>query len=384
MKVPNVVMEHAQPPLTQIPADIVAATDYEPLARERMTASAWAYLQGGAADELTLRDNLDAFRRIRLLPRVLTDVGDGDTELNLLGRRHVAPILLAPVAYQQLAHPEGEQATALAASAMQAGMVVSTQSSLSLEALAQASQAPLWFQLYIQPDRVFTRELIARVEAAGYQALVVTVDAPINGARNREQRAGFALPPGVAPVNLQNMRPLPNEAVRAGGIPLLQTALVRSAATWADLQWLQSITKLPILLKGILAPDDAVRAADEGMAGVVVSNHGGRTLDSLPASIDALPAVARAVQGRIPLLLDGGIRRGTDIFKALALGASAVLVGRPFVHGLATAGAAGVVHVLHILRTELEMAMVLAGCRTLADIDATRLAPPVWPWHREA
>lgn len=366
-----------RPTLAQIPAEVVALGDYEPLARERMSASAWAYLQGGAADELTLRDNLDAFRRLRLLPRVLTDVGGGDIALTLLDHRHVSPILLAPVAYQQLAHPEGELATALAASAMQTCMVVSTQASTSLETLAQATQGPLWFQLYIQPDRPFTRELVARAEAAGYQALVVTVDAPVNGVRNREQRTGFTLPQGVVAVNLEGMRSLPDEPVRAGGIPLLQTKLVRSAATWDDVQWLRSITKLPILLKGILAPGDAVRAADEGIAGVVVSNHGGRTLDGLPATIDALPAIAHAVERRIPLLLDGGIRRGTDIFKALALGASAVLIGRPFVHGLAAAGASGVVHVLHILRTELEIAMVLTGCRTLADIDITRLAQPL-------
>jgi len=367
------VTTHPLPPLAQIPADVVAVMDYEPLARARMTASAWAYVQGGAADELTLADNVAAFRRLRLLPRVLGQVADGHTHVTLLGQRHAAPILLAPVAFQQLAHPEGECATALAASAMQTGMVVSTQSGIALETLAQNAQAPLWFQLYVQPDRDFTRALVARAEAAGYQALVLTVDAPVNGVRNREQRAGFTLPPGIAPVHLHGMRTLPAEPVRAGGVSLLQTEMVRRAATWEDVQWLRGITHLPILLKGILAPDDAVRAVDVGMAGVIVSNHGGRTLDSTPATIDALPAIARAVAQRIPLLLDGGIRRGTDVFKALALGASAVLVGRPFVYGLAAAGAPGVVHVLHMLRTELEIAMALAGCRTLADIDATRL-----------
>jgi len=363
------------PPLTQIPADVAAVMDYEPLARARMTAQAWAYLQGGAADELTLADNLAAFRRLRLLPRVLGKVADGNTRVTLFGQTHAAPILLAPVAFQQLAHPEGERATALAASAMQTGMVVSTQAGFDLETLARGAQAPLWFQLYIQPDRDFTRALVARAEAAGYQALVLTVDAPVNGARNREQRAGFALPAGIAPVNLQGMRALPAEPLHAGGLSLLQTELLRRAATWEDLRWLCGATNLPILLKGVLAPDDALRAADMGAAGVIVSNHGGRTLDGVAATIDALPAVVAAVGSRLPVLVDGGIRRGTDVFKALALGACAVLVGRPFVYGLAAAGAPGVVHVLHLLRTELEIAMALTGCRTLADVDASRL------WH---
>lgn len=361
------------PPLAQVPADVVAVSDYEPLARARMSAPAWAYLQGGAADEWTLDENLAAFRRLRLLPRVLAEFDGGNTGLTLLGQHFDYPILLAPVAFQRLAHTEGEAATVLAASAMRAGMVVSTQASIDLETLARDAQAPLWFQLYIQPDREFTRALVGRAEAAGYQALVLTVDAPIQGVRNREQRVGFTLPPGVGAVNLRGMRTLPPHTARAGASPLLDSALVGSAPTWADVEWLRSITRLPILLKGILAPHDAVRAADMEMAGVIVSNHGGRTLDTVPATLDALPPIARAIAGRMPLLLDGGIRRGTDIFKALALGASAVLVGRPYVHALAAAGAVGVVHVLHILRTELEAAMILAGCRTLADIDCSRL-----------
>jgi len=364
------------PPLAQIPADVVAVGDYEALARARMTASAWAYLQGGAADEQTLRDNLCAFSRVRLLPRVLQPVAGGHTRLTLLGQEHVAPLLLAPVAFQPLAHPEGEGATVLAASAMQAGMVVSTQAGVALETLAQQAQAPLWFQLYMQPHRDDTQALVARAQAAGYQVLVLTVDAPVNGVRNREQRAGFRLPSGVCPVNLQGLRTHPAEPLRPGGTGVLQSALLCSAATWEDVAWLRAVTSLPIVLKGILAADDALRAIDSGVDGVIVSNHGGRTLDTVPATLDALPAVARAVDRRIPLLLDGGIRRGTDIFKALALGASAVLIGRPYVHGLAAAGASGVVHVLHLLRTELEIAMALTGCKTLADIDATRLVTP--------
>lgn len=365
-----------KPPLASIPPDVVAVADYEALARERMDEAAWAWLQGGAADELSLLANRRAFDRLQLLPRVLADMAGAHTRLELFGEAYEHPILLAPVAFQRLAHPEGELASVQAASAMQAGMVVSTQASVALETLARSSHSPLWFQLYIQPDREFTATLVRRAEASGCRALVVTVDAPVSGVRNREQRSGFALPAGVTAVNLQGMRALPPQAARAGESPLLASALVASAPTWKDVAWLRSLTRLPILLKGVLAPDDARRALDEGIAGVIVSNHGGRALDTVPASIEALPAIAQAVGGRMPLLLDGGIRRGTDIVKALALGASAVLVGRPFMHGLAAAGALGVVHVLHILRTELEMAMVLCGCRTLDEIDASLLRAP--------
>jgi len=254
--------------------------------------------------------------------------------------------------------------------------VVSTQAGIALETLARDAITPLWFQLYIQPDRDFTAALVARAQVAGYQALVVTVDAPVHGPRNREQRAGFSLPSHIRAVNLDGTRTLPTESLTPGGPSLLQSQLVHHAPTWADVRWLRSLTTLPLLLKGILAPDDALRAVDEGVDGVIVSNHGGRTLDALPASIDALPAIADAINGHIPLLLDGGIRRGTDVFKALALGARAVLVGRPLIHALAAAGAAGVAHALHLLRTELEMAMVMSGCRTLTEIDRSRLLHP--------
>lgn len=358
-----------QPPLSRIPATVAAVADYEPLARERMSESAWAYFSGGAADELTLRDNRAAFERIRLQNRVLADVAGGDTALELFGQRYAHPVFVAPVAFHKLAHADGEMATVLAASALGAGMVVSTQATLPLEDLAQAAQTPLWFQLYIQPDRAFTANLVHRAEAAGYRALVVTVDAPINALRNREQRAGFALPPGLDAVNLRGMAALPPQTARPGESSVLGSPLLAAAPTWKDLDWLRSLTTLPILLKGIVAPDDARRALEHGVDGLIVSNHGGRTLDTLPAAIDALPAIAQAVNGRVPLLVDGGIRRGGDVLKALALGASAVLVGRPVIHGLAAAGAPGVAHVLHLLRTEFEIAMALCGCRDLAAID---------------
>jgi len=370
--------EHLKPPLAQIPPTVAAVADYEPLARERMSAPAWAWLQGGAADEITLRENRAAFERLRLAPRVLAELAGGHTRLTLLGQALDHPLLVAPMASHGLAHPDGELATVLAAAAMRTPVVVSTQAGTPLETLAQAAgdaapPVPLWFQLYLQPDRGFTRALVQRAEAAGYRALVLTVDAPVSGARNTEQRAGFVPPPGLGAVNLQGAKPLPPHTARPGQPPLFGSPLLDAAPTWRDIAWLREQTALPIVLKGVLAPADAVRAADEGLAGVIVSNHGGRVLDTVPATLDALPAIAQAVQGRLPLLLDGGVRRGTDVFKALALGASAVLVGRPVLHGLAAAGAPGVAHVLHLLRTELEMAMALCGCRTLADIDASRL-----------
>jgi 4-hydroxymandelate oxidase len=289
--------------------------------------------------------------------------------VTLLGRTFEHPILLAPVAYQKMAHPEGERATMLGASAMKAGMIVSTQSTVLLEDLAREAQAPLWFQLYVQRDRALTQSLVARAEAAGFEAIVVTVDAPVLGPRNREQRSGFRLMPGVEAVNLRGQ---PAAATRhlAAGASVFTSGLLEVAPTWTDIAWLRSITRLPVLLKGIMSAEDAARAVQEGVAGIVVSNHGGRTLDTLPATLDVLPRIAAQVAGRVPILFDGGIRRGTDILKALALGASAVLVGRPYLYGLAAAGAPGVAHVINILRTELEFAMVLTGRATVAEIDA--------------
>jgi 4-hydroxymandelate oxidase len=251
---------------------------------------------------------------------------------------------------------------------MGAGMVVSTEASVTLEEIAAAAQTPLWFQLYIQHDLDFTAALVRRAETAGYRALVVTVDAPVSGLRNRERRAGFALPTGIETVNLMGMAPPPAQRAEAGSSPLFGGSLLAGAPTWKDLEWLLGLTTLPVLLKGVMSATDAERAVAMGAAGIVVSNHGGRTLDTLPATIDALPAIALAVAGRVPLLLDGGIRRGTDVLKALALGADAVMIGRPYIHGLAAAGATGIAHVLHILRTELEVAMALTGCRDLAAI----------------
>ena len=355
------------PALAQLPPGIVTLADHEAHARTRLEAATWAYLSGGAADEITLRANCDAWDRLQLLPRVLQPLAGGHTRVQLLGRTLAHPMLLAPVAYHRLAHADGELATAHAAAAQQAGLVLSTQASTQLEDVAQAirhepDRGPLWFQLYLQADRGFTRELVQRAETAGYEALVLTVDAPVSGARDRERRAGFRLPPGVRAVNLDG---LSRSAPVRNGAATLCDGLLQHAPSWDDVAWLQAQTRLPILLKGVLHPDDARQAATLKIAGLVVSNHGGRTLDTTPATAAVLPRLAEAVQGTLPLLVDGGIRRGTDVLKAVALGASAVMIGRPYLWGLANAGALGVAHVLRLLRDELEMAMALCGCRTL-------------------
>ncbi len=356
------------PLLERIPREIAAVSDYEPYARRRLDDNAWTYLHSGSADELTFRWNREAFDRLRLNARVLGQVTGGHTRLALFGQTWEHPIFLAPVAHQGLFHPEGELATVLGAGALQAGMTVSTLASRSLEDIAAQAEIPLWFQLYIQPDRGFTRHLVERAEAAGYQALVVTVDAPIFGLRNREQRAGFHLPAGVEPVNLRGMVPPPAPALTPGQ-SMVFDGIMASAPSWDDIAWLKSLTRLPLILKGITHPADARQAAQLGVDGLIVSNHGGRSLDTLPASLEALPGIVQALEGRLPVLLDGGIRRGSDIFKALALGASAVLVGRPWVYALAAAGPLGVAHCLKLLREELEVTMALCGCRDLASIN---------------
>jgi 4-hydroxymandelate oxidase len=362
---------NAAPALSRVPEGVVSLADHEAHARTQLDSPTWAYFSGGAADELTARANRAAWDRLLLLPRVLQPLAGGHTRVTLLGRTLAHPILLAPVAYQKLAHPDGELATAHAAAALGAGLVLSTQSSVRLEDVAQAvrneaGRGPLWFQLYLQPDRGFTRELVRRAEDSGYEALVLTVDAPVHGARDRERRAGFRLPPGVRAVNLDGMTAAAAPALPAGASALFD-GLLAHAPTWDDVAWLKAQTRLPVLLKGVLHPDDARQAVPLGVAGLIVSNHGGRTLDTTPATAAVLPRIADAVGTGLPLLVDGGIRRGTDVLKALALGASAVLLGRPYVYGLANAGAMGVAHVLRLLRDELEIAMALCGCRTLAQ-----------------
>lgn len=371
------------PKVASIPSGVVTLIDHENHARKVLDENAQAYFYGGAGDELTMHTNSYAWSTLKLQPRVLQPLAGGHTRMQLLGKTLAHPIFLAPVAYQRMAHPDGELASAHAAAALGAGMVLSTQSSTSLESVAAAvlssgniaTRGPLWFQLYMLHGRGFTKELVQRAEAAGYEALVVTVDAPTQGYRDRERRSNFKLPIGISAVNLAGLPDALTAALKPGQSALFD-GLLTTAPTWDDITWLQSVTRLPIILKGILHEDDARQAAGLGVAGIVVSNHGGRTLDTAVATADVLPRIAQKLAGDIPILVDGGIRRGTDVLKAIALGATAVMVGRPYVYGLANAGAVGVAHVLRLLRDELEVAMALTGCATLSQVSAKVIYQP--------
>ncbi len=344
---------------------LVTLRDFERAARARVERTAWDYFRSGADAERTLRRNVRAFRAWEIWYRVLVDVANVDTSTTVLGTRVPFPVLIAPTAYHRLAHPDGEIATARAAASLGTVYVASTLATTSLEDVATSCAGPRWFQLYVHKDREFTRELAQRAEHAGYGAIVLTVDTPVLGRRLRDERNHFGLPAGLTMANLVGARGL----AHVDGSMLAKYVASRHDASlnWADLEWLGGLTKLPIVLKGIVRGDDAARAAEHGVAGVIVSNHGGRQLGASPATIDALRGVVDAVQGRCDVLMDGGVRWGTDVLVALALGARAVLVGRPVLWGLAVGGEPGVRRVLEILRDELTRAMALAGCATLDD-----------------
>jgi len=344
---------------------LINLDDYERAAPERLTAGALAYYTGGANDERTLTDNRAAFRRWRILPRVLRDVSTVDPGVSILGRAWPSPIWIAPTAFHRMAHSDGELATARAAAARGITLTLSTSSSTDLADVA-AVGGPRWFQVYLLADPGARRALVERAVAAGYEGLVLTVDLPRVGRRERDIRVGFRVPDEVA---------VPNIATAAGVSPAegLKVAFVQSM-TWADVEWLAGFG-VPVIVKGILHPDDARLALDHGAAAIDVSNHGGRQLDGAIASLDALPAVVEAVAGRVPVLMDGGVRRGTDALTALALGASAVGIGRPVLWGLAVNGEAGVGHVLDLLIAELELAMALAGAARVAELAADLLVP---------
>lgn len=352
--------------------------DYEKLAVEYLSQMALDYYASGAWDEVTLRDNRAAFERYKLRPRVMVDVSNRNLATQVLGQPLEIPLLIAPMAFQCLAHPEGEVATARAATSAGVGMVLSTLSTRSLEEVAASpeknSYAPQWFQLYIHKDRGLTRALVERAFTAGYKALCVTVDAPVLGRRERDRQNEFTLPPGLQLANLASLAKLyiPHQQGESGVFTYFAQQL-DPTVTWKDLEWLQSLSLLPLVLKGILRGDDAVRAVECGVKAIVVSNHGGRQLDGAVASLDALAEIVKAVNGRAEVLVDGGIRRGTDILKALALGAKAVLLGRPILWGLAVSGEAGVAHVLALLRDELDVAMALSGCPSVDSIDLSLL-----------
>ncbi|HEX4809503.1 MAG TPA: alpha-hydroxy acid oxidase [Bryobacteraceae bacterium] len=339
--------------------------DFEALAKSHLTHRAYEFVTGAAGDEVTAAENRAAFRRTRLEPRVLVDVSRTDTSVTLFGRRHAHPILLAPTGYHKLFHDDGEAATVRGANLGEATLIAAAFATTSIEEMAAVATRPMWFQLYIHRDRGVTRELVERAERAGCEAICVTVDVPSNGPRDRELRAGFVLPPGVQRVNLADLEGgLAASPDRPFGRSIY-SMLRSSSATWADLEWLRSFVKTPLLVKGVLHPADAERAVACGCDGVIVSNHGGRTIDTVTATLDAFPRIVERVGGRTTLLLDGGVRRGTDVFKAIAMGAAAVCIGRPYLYGLAVGGELGIARVLEILRSELEMTMCLVGCPEL-------------------
>ncbi|WP_304640577.1 alpha-hydroxy acid oxidase [Pseudomonas sp.] len=356
-----------RPPLEAIPATILAAADYLSRAADHLPSATLAWLEGGSGAELTLRANRDAFAGERIIPRLLVDMTRGHTRLSVLGQTLEHPVLLAPLGHMSLLHPAGEIGVAQAAAATDSGMITSTLASCPLEQIADATTAPRWFQLYFQRHRKQTLELLRRAERAGFNAIVVTLDAPLQPPSRRAQLAAFQAPTAPALASLSAVQEQQQVFLEPGQSRLLQ-GMMSEAPTWADLQWLLEETSLPVLIKGVMHPDDAVALKAAGVAGIVVSNHGGRALDSAPATLQMLPAVRRAVGDDYPVLLDGGIHSGSDVFKALARGADAVLIGRLQASALAVAGALGVAHMLQLLREELELCMALAGTPTLADI----------------
>jgi len=337
--------------------DLVNVWDYEAAAVERLEPGVYGYFAGGAGDEVTLRANVEAFRRWQLRPRVLVDVAEPSTATSVLGLDVSLPVLVAPVAYQRVVDPDGEVAMARAAAAAGTIMCLSTLSTSTPEEVA-ATGVTRWFQLYVFRDRGLVRELVERVRASGFSALVLTVDTPVLGRRERDLRSGFAVP---ADLHIPVLG-------RGGVTPAEALELMSASISWRDLEELAAIAQLPVVVKGVVGGDDARLACEHGAAAIVVSNHGGRQLDGVPATIDALPEVVEAVDGRIEVLLDGGVRRGTDVVKALALGARAVLAGRAPLWGLTVDGADGAGRVLELLRAEISLALQLVGCPRAADL----------------
>jgi isopentenyl diphosphate isomerase/L-lactate dehydrogenase-like FMN-dependent dehydrogenase len=351
--------------------ELLNVWDYERAAEERLEPGAFGYFAGGAADEWTMRENVAAFNRWVLRPRMLVDVSATTATTAILGTEISMPVLVAPTAFQRLAHPEGEVAMARGAAAANTIMCLSTIATATIEEVASAAPAaPRWFQLYWGPDRGIVSDMVSRAEASGFRAIVLTVDLPLLGRRERDLRTAFELPPDVAVPAFSAL------AERAGALsPTSIHWAVDNALTWKDLEWLRSLTSLPLVLKGILTAEDALLAVEAGFEAIVVSNHGGRQLDGVAASLDALPEVVETVGERAEVLMDGGIRRGTDVIKALALGAKTVLAGRAPLYGLAVDGAAGVERVLTLLRAEIELALALCGCTSPAEVTRAHVAP---------
>lgn len=349
--------------------------DYENNAKTVLSQTTWDYYSSGSWDEVTLQDNLDAFQRFKLRPRMLVDVSHRNLQTTILGQPIEFPVLIAPTGFQCLAHPDGELATAKAANQAGTMMILSTLSTKSIEEVSEIRTAlnpnvGQIFQLYVHRDRELTRSLVERTYAAGFCAICLTVDTPVLGKRERDSRNQFTLPPELELANFRGAKlALDSEVGQSeSGLFTYVQQQISPAITWTDIDWLASISPLPIVVKGILRGDDAVKAIERGVRAIVVSNHGGRQLDGAISTMDALEGVVTAVDGRAEVFVDGGIRRGLDVLKALSLGAKAVTIGRPVLWGLSVAGAAGVAHILEILKDELDLAMALSGCTCLADI----------------
>ncbi len=350
--------------------DVINLFDYEREAERRIPPSHWGYIAGGANDEVTLGANRAAFDRILIRYRTMVDVTTRDLRTTVLGMPVSMPVLVAPMAMQKLAHAEGECATARAARSAGTLMITSTTATTRLSEVIAASPGPMWFQLYLYRDRAATRALIDEAVRSGYTGVVVTVDAPLLGRRERDIKLGFTLPKHLTLANAAEagMGEVPDASADASGLMLHFRGLHDPALTPRDVEWVREVSGLPVIVKGIVRGDDAVRAIEHGAAGIVVSNHGGRQLDTAIPAITALPEVVDAVAGRAEVYVDGGIRRGTDVLKAIALGARAVMVGRPVLWGLAVDGEAGVCSVLDLLRQEVDLAMALAGARNVSEL----------------
>ncbi len=349
---------------------LINVGDYHRVARERLPRMVYDYYAGGAWDELTLGWNERAYDRLELRYRVLRDVVDRDPSAVVLGRRVSMPILIAPTAFHGMAHADGERATAAAAGATGTVMIASTLSNRPIEEIVAATNGDVWFQLYVYKDRAISKGLVERARDAGCSALVVTVDVPGLGRRERDVRNRFQLPEELGLGNLaSDLDGLPEE-LSGSALAAYVGSTFDPSLTWEDLGWLRSLSDLPVVVKGVIHPDDARLAAENGAGAVFVSNHGGRQLDTAPATLDALPEIVEAVDGGIEVYVDGGVRRGTDVVKALALGADAVAVGRPILWGLAVDGRVGVEQVLEILRTELDAAMAMCGVTRVDQITA--------------
>jgi 4-hydroxymandelate oxidase len=352
---------------------LISLADFEREAAASMVAGAHAYAVGGAGDEITLRDNVEAWRRLAIRPRMLVGVGERDSGVELLGVPRPHPLIIAPMAFQRTAHPDGEVGMARAAAATGTTMCLSTLATTSAPELADAvPEASRWFQLYVFNDRGVSRELMSRAVEHGYEALVVTVDLPVMGVRERDLRSGYQMAPAE----------LVASATAAGARGLLSpqqfAELIDPDLSWRDIERFAADSPLPVVVKGVLTPDDAVLAAEHGARALVVSNHGGRQMDTVLSGADALPPIVDAVGDRLELLVDGGIRRGTDVFKALALGARAVMVGRPVLWGLAVGGDEGARRVLEILLREFDSALGLSGARNARDIHRGFVCPAPW------